>query len=87
VSAAGARIEGGALVVLEVRPRRTTATDAILLVRDRREPYTVVTTAGTSEVAARAPRWWQVTLRRTSGSDGDATWRIRDVRGAPAPSR
>lgn len=87
VAAAGARIEGGALVVLEVRPRRTTTSEAILLVRDRREPYAVVTAAGTSDVAARAPRWWQVTLRRTTGSDGDASWLIRDVRAVAAPTR
>jgi hypothetical protein len=87
VSAAAARIEGGALVVLDVRPRHVTGSEAVLLVRDRRETYTVVTTAGTSDVAARAPRWWQVTLRRTSGSDGAATWRIRDVAPVAAPAR
>ena len=74
-------------MVLEVRPRRVTTSEAVLLVRDRREAYTVVTTAGPSEVAARAPRWWQVTLRRTTASDADASWRIRDVRAVPAPTR
>ena len=87
VSAADAHITGGALVVLDVRPRHVTASEAVLLVRDRRDAYSVITPAGTSTVAARAPRWWQVTLRRTSGSGGDATWRIRDVRAVPAPTR
>ena len=86
VTAAGAQIEGGALVVLEVRPRRVTASDAVLLVRDRREAYSVVTAAGRSDVAARAPRWWQVTLRRTTGSDGEAVWRIRDARAIATPT-
>jgi hypothetical protein len=87
VSVAAAQIEGGALVVLEVRPRHVTASEAALLVRDRREAYAVVTSAGTSKVAARAPRWWQVTLRRTSGSGGEITWRIHDVRAVAAPTR
>jgi hypothetical protein len=87
VTALGARIEGGALVVLDVRARRVAASQAVLLVRDRRDAYTVTTAAGTSSVPARAPRWWQVTLRRTTESDGAVVWRIRDVSAAAAPSR
>jgi hypothetical protein len=85
VTALGARIEGGALVVLDVRPRHVTASQAVLLVQDRREPYSVTTATGTSNVAARAPRWWQVTLRRTTESDGAVVWRVHDVAPAAAP--
>jgi hypothetical protein len=87
VTALGAQIEGGALVVLDVRARRVAASQAVLLVQDRRDAYTVRTAAGTSSVPARAPRWWQVTLRRTTDSDGAGVWRIRDVSAAQTPSR
>lgn len=86
VTALGARIDGGALVVLDVRPRHVTASAAVLLVQDRRDAYTVSTVTGTSSVPARAPRWWQVTLRRTTDSDGAVVWRLRDVAPAAAPT-
>jgi hypothetical protein len=86
VTALAARVDGGALVVLDVRPRHVTASAAVLLVQDRREAYTVTTAAGTSSVPARAPRWWQVSLRRTTDSDGAVVWRVRDVAPAAAPT-
>lgn len=92
VAALRARIEGGALVALEVRVRSASPTDVVLLVRDRREAYTVVTASGRSTVAERGPRWWRVTLgRSTSGPDEASTapgggWRIRDVLAVPAPT-
>jgi len=86
VTALGAQIDGGALVVLDVHPRRVTSSDAVLLVQDRRDAYTVTTAAGTSSVPARAPRWWQVTLRRTTDSDGAVVWRVRDVAPVAAPT-
>ncbi len=87
VSALRAQIDGGALVVLAVRPRQVTAGQAVLLVQDRREPYTVTTATGTASVPARPPRWWQVTLRPTTGSGGATVWRVRDVAPVAAPAR
>jgi hypothetical protein len=85
VTSLGASIVGGALVVLDVRPRHVTASDAVLLVQDRRDAYTVTTTAGASQVPSRAPRWWQVTLRSTTDADGVVAWRVRDVAPTAAP--
>jgi hypothetical protein len=85
VAALGASIVGGELVVLDVRPRRVTASEAVLLVQDRRDAYSVTTDAGTSDVPPRAARWWQVTLRSTTGADGTVAWRVHGVAPATAP--
>jgi hypothetical protein len=87
VTALSAQIDGGDLVVLEVRPRRVTPSQAVLLVQDRREAYSVVTPGGRSDVPARAARWWQVSLARTTDSGGGDGWRIRDVTAVAAPTR
>ena len=50
VSALHARVEGGSLVVLEVRPQAVAETRAVLLVRDRRSAYSVLTPDGTTTV-------------------------------------
>ena len=77
--------EGGSLVVLEVRPRAVSSTRAVLLVRDRRTAYSVLTPDGTTTVAARDPRWWRVTMALAAGPDGDA-WRLADVAHVAAPA-
>ena len=82
-----AAIDGGALVMLEVRPQRVAADEVVLLVRDEREAYVVVTSDGRTEVPARAARWWRVTLAHVPGSrDGIlGRWRVRDVATVPDP--
>ena len=85
VSALHARVEGGSLVVLEVRPQAVAETRAVLLVRDRRSAYSVVTPDGTTTVAARAPRWWRVTMVLAPGTRG-GTWRLSDVAPVAAPA-
>jgi hypothetical protein len=82
-----AGIDGGALVMLEVRPQREAADEVVLLVRDEREAYVVVTSDGRTEVPARAARWWRVTLAHVPGSrDGVlGRWRVRDVATVPDP--
>ncbi len=75
VAASGAALRGGVLQVLGVRTLSSTASRTVLRVRDRRAAYSVEVDGSSSAVAARAPRWWQVTLAR--GLDG--RWRIFDV--------
>jgi hypothetical protein len=92
VAALRARVEGGALVALEARVTSASPTDAVLLLRDRREAYSVVTASGRSTVAERGPRWWRVTLGRSEPGPDEAStapaggWRIRDVLAVPAPT-
>jgi hypothetical protein len=85
VSALHARIVGGALTVLEVRPTSTAAGRTDLLVRDRRSAYTVVTPDGSRDVPVREARWWRVTL--VASPSTPAGWRVRDVAAVAAPSR
>ena len=75
VAASGAALRGGVLQVLGVRTLSATSSRTVLRVRDRRAAYVVEVDGSRSTVAARAPRWWQVTLAR--GLDG--RWRIFDV--------
>jgi hypothetical protein len=88
VSALHARIDGGGLVTLDVRPQTVGPTRSVLLVRDRRDGYSVVTATGTSRVPPRAERWWRVTLVRVAaaGSTGSAGWRIHDATPVAAPT-
>jgi hypothetical protein len=88
VSTRKARIEGGALVVLEVKTETSGSTRSVLLVHDRRDSYAVVTATGTSRVPSRAPRWWRVTLVRAAGpaARGTAGWRVHDVAPVAAPT-
>jgi hypothetical protein len=89
VVALHAQIEGGALVALEIHAQAVTPSQAVLLVRDRREPYTVVTDSGRTAVDERGPRWWRVTLARSTSAPGETAaslvvrWRIRDVAAVP----
>ncbi len=76
VAAAGARIDGGGLVLEEVRPVDVDATTAVLEVRDRRAAYAVVAEGSRQEVPERAARTWTVTLVR-GGSP--TRWRIAEV--------
>ena len=62
IVASSAHLEGGALVVLEVRPVSTSITSTVLLVRDRREPYRVTGANGSQVRPARGERWWRVRL-------------------------
>jgi len=86
VATSGATLRGGGLEVMSVRASRSTATRAVLLVRDRRESYSVTSAGGTATVADRSARWWRVTLVReetlTTGAQG---WRVHDVAPASAP--
>jgi hypothetical protein len=75
VAASGAALRGGELQVLAARTVDSTSSRIVLQVRDRRAAYAVEIDGATAPVAARAPRWWQVTLAR--GRDG--RWRIFDV--------
>ena len=84
VSALHARIVGGALSVLEVRPSDTGAGRAALLVHDRRAAYTVVTSDGSREVPAREARWWRVTLVPSPSTS--AGWRVLEVVAVAAPA-
>ncbi len=88
VSALHARIEGGALVRLDVRLQSVDAARSVLLVSDRRDAYTVVTATGTTDVPARAPRWWRVTLVRAAPASATAAegWRVHDVAAVDAPA-
>ncbi len=88
VSALHARIEGGSLVVLDVRAQAPGASRSVLLVRDRRDAYAVVTPEGTSRVPERAPRWWRVTLVRAAapGAADPAGWRVHDVAPVAPPA-
>jgi len=82
VRSLGATLDGGALELLEVRAESVSSVAAVLVVRDRRAAYTVTLPGSTrpAVVAARAARWWRVTLRLV-----DDQWRVRGVIGiAPA---
>jgi hypothetical protein len=84
VSALHARIVGGALTVLEVRPTGSAAGRADLLVRDRRSAYTVVTSDGSRDVPAREARWWRVSL--VASLSTPVGWQVHDVAAVAAPS-
>jgi hypothetical protein len=88
VSTLHARIDGGALVILDVRAQAPGAARSVLLVRDRRDAYAVVTAQGTSRVPDRTPRWWRVTLVRATspGADDPAGWRVHDVAPVAPPA-
>jgi hypothetical protein len=75
-----ARIEGGELVLEEVRPLRAEAGRVLLAVRDRRAAYDVMQDDTTTHVPERAAAWWTVTLTPLPALDGEG-WRIAEVRG------
>ncbi len=80
VQASGARIEGGALVRLDVRPATVDSGTALLRVRDVRSAYTVTVGGRRTRVGARPAQWWDVTLARSGEG-----WRLRDVVAVDAP--
>jgi hypothetical protein len=75
-----ARIEGGELVLEEVKPLRAEAGRVLLAVRDRRAAYDVAVDGTTTHVPERAAAWWTVTLTPLPALDGEG-WRIAEVRG------
>ncbi len=80
MSGSDARIQGGELVLEEVRPLRAEAGRVLLAVRDRRAAYDVVQDGATTHVPERAAAWWTVTLTPLPALEGEG-WRIAEVRG------
>lgn len=82
VHVAGARLEGGQLVIESVEVLAEAADRAELRVTDRRSAYAVVVGGSRHEVAARGPRSWDVTLTRSEQGE----WRIFAVAPAAPPT-
>jgi hypothetical protein len=80
VARAHARIDGGDLLVEEVRVGDVDDTRAVLQVRDVRRAYVVVTPGGRSSVPERAARWWTITLRAYGTG-----WRLAQVESGEEP--
>lgn len=59
--------------------------DGVLLVRDRRAAYSVVTPEGSSEVPVREARWWRVTLVASPSVPASPGWRILGAVPVPSP--
>ena len=85
VGAEHARIVGGGLTVLEVRATSSTSGRVVLLDRDRRAAYSVVTPEGSSEVPVREARWWRVTLVASPSVPASPGWRILEAAPVPSP--
>ena len=82
VDRSGARLSGGGLEVLMLRAAEAAPGRAVLRVRDRRAAYTVDRSGERSVVAARGPRWWEVTLV----ADSAGRWRVYAVAPLRAPA-
>jgi eukaryotic-like serine/threonine-protein kinase len=76
IASSHAVVRGGGLAITDLRVVSADDGAAVLLVRDRRDAYTVTADGRTSQVAARAPRWWRLRLAHAT-----AGWLIEEVTG------